>query len=63
MKTSSSLLITMSFLVFALGCRQEEGVKDSPPVMDVNAPRPTNITTNASAFMTNATNLARPQPE
>ena len=61
MKTSSSLLITLSLLVFALGCRQEEGVKDSPPVMDVNAPRPTNITTNVNTVMTNATNLARPR--
>ena len=51
----------MSLLVFALGCRQEEGVKDSPPVMDVNAPRPTNITTNVNTVMTNATNLARPR--
>jgi hypothetical protein len=58
MKSSILLLLTMSIL--ALGCRQE-GVKDSPPVMDVNAPRPTNITTNVSALMTNATNVDKPQ--
>ena len=52
------LLLTMS--VLALGCRQE-AVKDSPPVMHVNAPRPTNITTNVSAVMTNTTNATIPK--
>ena len=55
-----SILLLLTFSVLALGCRQE-GVKDSPPVMDVNAPRPTNITTNVNPVSTNATNLARPQ--
>ena len=54
-----SCLMCIAGLVLVLGCR-DESVKESPPVLNVNAPRPTNsITTNVTG-LTNAPDTNTP---
>lgn len=43
-------LICIAGCVFVLGCR-DKSVNETPPVLDVNAPRPTNnLTTNVTGL-------------